>query len=63
MPVKIDEWTYLGDGLYASFDGYQIVLRANDLRGGPTVYLPSDVMTALNDFVILIKKEGLTDHD
>jgi hypothetical protein len=32
-------WAYLGDGLYAWFDGYQIVLRANDHREGPTVYV------------------------
>ena len=35
------EWVYLGDGLYAKYDGYQIVLRANDPQNAdsPTVYL------------------------
>jgi len=35
------EWAYLNDGLYARFDGYQIVLRANDPQNAdsPTVYL------------------------
>ena len=37
----MSEWTYLGDGLYARFDGYQVELRANDPRDptSPTVYL------------------------
>lgn len=26
--MRMDNETYLGDGLYASFDGYQIKLRA-----------------------------------
>jgi hypothetical protein len=34
------EWTYLNDGLYAMHDGYQIVLRANDVNNPEdTVYL------------------------
>ena len=40
------EWTYLGDGLYAMYDGYQIVLRANDVSDlEDTVYL--DYLTYL----------------
>jgi len=37
----MNEWTYLGDGLYARFDGYQIELRANDTNDTEcdTVYL------------------------
>jgi hypothetical protein len=36
----MNEWTYLGDGLYALYDGYQIVLRANDVNNPEdTVYL------------------------
>lgn len=31
--------TYLGDGLYASFDGYQIRLRAPHADGNVCVYL------------------------
>lgn len=30
--------TYLGDGLYASFDGYQICLRAPRIDGDDVVY-------------------------
>lgn len=37
--------TYLGDGLYASYDGYQIELRAN------SPIEPTDTVS-LNDYVI-----------
>jgi hypothetical protein len=40
--------TYLGDGLYASFDGYQIVVTAeNGISIQNTVYLDSSVFAAL----------------
>lgn len=35
--------TYLGDGLYASFDGYQITLRAP--RGGGDHWVALDPLT------------------
>lgn len=38
------EQTYLGDGLYASFDGYQVVLRAPNGSGRDMeVFLDPDV--------------------
>lgn len=45
--------TYLGDGVYASFDGFQIVLRAP--RG--FVILDPDVYKELQEFVIRLKNE------
>jgi hypothetical protein len=42
--------TYLGDGLYASFDGWQIVLRAPDDPVDRVVYLDPEVMDALIKF-------------
>lgn len=36
--------TYLGDGLYASFDGYQIRLRAPWRGGDQIVYLNPEVL-------------------
>lgn len=43
---------YIGDGVYAFFDGYGIELRANDAHN-PTdvVYLEPDVLTSLLLFV------------
>jgi hypothetical protein len=38
---------YLGDGVYATFDGYQIWLRVNDHRSPPLVALEPSVMVAL----------------
>jgi hypothetical protein len=35
---------YLGDGLYASFDGYQVRLRAPDTAGDRVVFLEPEVL-------------------
>jgi hypothetical protein len=48
MPV-IDE-VYLGDGLYARFDGYQIILRAPRIGGDHWVALEMQVFDALLAF-------------
>ena len=42
--------TYLGDGLYASFDGYQISLRSPRDGGDHWVALKPDVFDALLEF-------------
>jgi hypothetical protein len=46
--MKIE--AYLGDGLYASFDGYQINLRAPREGGDHWVSLNPDVFDALMEF-------------
>jgi hypothetical protein len=43
--------TYLGDGLYASYDGDQIKLRAPREGGDHEVYLDIDVMLKLMEFI------------
>jgi len=47
--------TYLGDGLYASYDGYQITLRAPRMDGDHWVALEPPVYAALLDFVARLK--------
>jgi len=49
--------SYLGDGVYAIFDGYGIWLHANDL-GSPTdrIYLEPEVLEALDIFRKEVKK-------
>lgn len=42
--------TYLGDGLYAGFDGFQITLRAPRPEGDHWVALEAPVFSALLDF-------------
>lgn len=42
--------TYLGDGLYASFDGYQICLRAPRGYHDDYVYLDPPTFQALVDY-------------
>ncbi len=55
---KLMEDRYLGDGVYASYDGYAIGL---DLRAQGTrevkIWLEPEVLKALNWFVADIKKE------
>jgi hypothetical protein len=38
---------YLGDGVYASFDGYHIILTTEIEANPPLVYLDPDVVAAL----------------
>jgi|HubBroStandDraft_4_1064222.scaffolds.fasta_scaffold00027_42 hypothetical protein len=44
--------TYLGDGLYASFDGYQFKLRAPRERSDEEVFLEPDVLRAFVEFAM-----------
>ena len=49
--------TYLGDGVYATFDGYHVVL---DLRGQDDttrIALEPDVLKSLNAFVERVTRE------
>ncbi len=49
--------TYLGDGVYATFDGYHVVL---DLRGQDNttrIALEPDVLKSLNAFVERVTRE------
>lgn len=44
---------YIGDGVYAEFDGYGIWLRANDHRDHlctDKIYIEPDVLESLNQF-------------
>jgi hypothetical protein len=49
--------TYLGDGLYASFDGSMVILRAPREHGDHWVGLESRVWDALVEFVAETKGE------
>lgn len=52
---------YLGDGVYASFDGYQIELTANGVGPDATdrIFLDSRVFTQLQQWV----EKGYADHN
>ena len=43
--------TYIGDGLYASFDGYQIRLRAPREDNDHVVYLDNATFSLFMDYV------------
>jgi len=42
--------TYLGDGLYASFDGFQYCLRAPREGGDHVVYLDAYTLQAFDEY-------------
>lgn len=46
---------HLGDGLYVSFDGFQIAISVNDHRNPPVAYLDPSVMDAMVDYIKEIK--------
>jgi hypothetical protein len=48
--------TYLGDGLYASFDGWQFKLRAPREDGDHVVYLDPDVYRSFERFAAVFVK-------
>ncbi len=49
--------TYLGDGLFASFDGWQIILRAPRAGGDHHVGLEPDVYEALKRYVASLQDQ------
>lgn len=59
LPVR-DAETYLGDGLYASFDGWQIVLRAPRMPGDHIVALDPAVYQSLRAWIM--QHPGLKRH-
>lgn len=53
--MTTEEVRFLGDGLYAAFDGFGIELRANSpTKPTDRVYLEYDVMLALVKFADLV---------
>ena len=52
--------TYLGDGLYASYDGFQIVLRAQIGRSSHFVCLDDSTLQAFLLFVRITTKTKIT---
>ncbi len=49
--MSTESETYLGDGLYVSFDGFQIRLRAPRDGGDHEVYLDAAVLQAFLEFL------------
>lgn len=47
----MNEETYLGDGLYVSFDGFMVKLRAPRSDGDHEVYLEPSVLQAFLDYL------------
>jgi hypothetical protein len=46
-PTQLSRHEYLGDGVYASFDGYHVWLHVGDHRNEPVVALEPEVLDSL----------------
>lgn len=53
----MEKETYLGDGLYASFDGYQFKLRAPDSNGDREVFLEPAILRTFEAYIKMIYKD------
>lgn len=48
---------YVGDGVYADFDGFSIVLTTEDgIRATNRIVLEPEVWTALKDYAVWLRK-------
>ena len=47
MDDEMENHVYIGDGVYAKFDGYGIELRANDPNKDDYIYLEPEVLDSL----------------
>lgn len=56
----MDNPIYLGGGVYASFDGYHVVLTAN-IPTTDTIYLDSHVVEALIEYINKLRGEAVDD--
>jgi hypothetical protein len=55
-PVKFDE--YLGDGIYVTYDGINVILKTGShLNPENEIYLEPAVLKAFNDYVLSIKSK------
>lgn len=54
---------YLGDSVYADFDGYAITLTTeNGLGPSNTIVLEPDILAALNNYVERLKHQQPENH-
>jgi len=52
------KWEYLGDGVYAAWDGYVVELRTNSHTDSTNIiFLEPEVLAALNRFYENAKEE------
>lgn len=60
-PEERENYCYLGDGVYAYFDGYGIWLRTGDHREelcDDKIYIEPDVLNSLNKFNEHVRKKN-----
>jgi hypothetical protein len=55
---RVNPDTYLGDGLYASFDGYQIRLYTERANGTHEVFLDDATLARFEAFVATLRAKA-----
>jgi hypothetical protein len=50
---------YIGDGVYASYDGYQFLLRTKRAHGWDEIYLEPNVLDAFERYVKGVRAKEL----
>jgi hypothetical protein len=63
MSDASDNETYLGDGLYASFDGWQFCLRAPRGQSDHVVYLDPIVFASFNQYARAMLDRALAESE
>lgn len=58
-PWRHTDHKYLGDGVYASFDGYQVWLRLNAHNSTPLIALEPKVLRALVEYAKPLQGGGV----
>lgn len=61
--TEFNAWTYVGDGVYAKFDGWHIILSTSTPPGKNPFYLEFEVLDNINQFYDRIKKENTDGTD
>jgi len=55
---------YLGDGAYAAWDGYNVIITAEDgIRATDTVYLEPEVLHNFMQFIAMISNKAEQHHE
>lgn len=58
MSDKIIPDDYLGDGVYASYDGYHVILDLRGQSGTTKIALEPNVLESLGRFITRVDKEN-----
>lgn len=61
MVMSNENATYLGDAVYADFDGYGVNLKLNDHRSESLIYMEPEIIQALVKFYCIQTNQSVKD--